>query len=116
MTTDPPAGLRPPADWAWWDDTAPMTAVLHAAMGGVGPPITCVMTNLDRSIDTAVAQRARAEQLVVQHAAAGFVGWVWWQDGRWHEFVQVHRVDRGSYSAGTLEELMKTVNDEYGWD
>lgn len=113
-----PSFVRPPEGWVLWNDTDPMMLALHRAAGGTldNPPIVDVMSNLDRYVDEAVAERARTEHLIVKHAAAVFVGWVWWQDGRWHELVQVHRQAVGSYSADTLEELMKTVNDEHGWE
>jgi hypothetical protein len=109
--------LHPPEGWFWWNITDPADLALHRAMGGTpdNPPITEVMTNVDRSIDQEVADRARAENLVVKHSALNFVGWVWHADGRWHDFVQVHGKDAGCYSAETLDELMKIVNDEHGW-
>lgn len=113
--------VRPPEGWEPMYDEDPVNravavVMFGAAMVAANPPVQAVMTNEDHSVDQDVAEKLRAGGLFAQHSAWNCVGWVWWNDGRWHELVQVHGQARGSYSADTLEELMKTVNDEYGWE
>lgn len=103
--TDPQI-LSPPPDWQPVPPSGPVAFFLPAAD---------VMTNFDHSIDQAVAELLRAGDRWAYHSAANFHGVVWFDGGRWHEQVFVHRVPQGSLSAGTLEDLMKLVNDEYGW-
>ena len=74
-----------------------------------------VMTNLDHRIDGDVAACLRAEDFCAFHAAVNFQGVVWFVGDRWHEQVWVRHVPQSSFSADTLEALMKVVNDEYGW-
>lgn len=74
-----------------------------------------VMTNLGHKVDESVAAGLRGGGAFAQHAAEKFHGLVWFDDGRWHERVSVHHEPVGCYSADTLQELMKTVNDEHGW-
>jgi hypothetical protein len=75
------------------------------------------MTNLDQSIDPGLEE----------HLKAGGEGthWAWDFNGviRWDaktrvfaEEVFVHHDSKGTRSAATLEELMRVVNEEFGWD
>lgn len=77
--------------------------------------LTPVMTNYDYTIDEGIAERLRRGGLCASHHGRDFTSLVWFAADRWHERVKVHGVVRGSYSADTLQELMKIVNDEHGW-
>jgi len=78
-------------------------------------PGKSVMTNLDHSVDAGVAGRLRDGGHWSCHDGWNFNGIVWFADGRWYERVSRYRRPQGTYSAETLEELMKVVNDEFGW-
>lgn len=91
---------RPPAGW----EELP-----------IGDPFCDVMSNRDRSINESVAGMLRQGGCWARHAAWDFNGVVWFAGDRWHELVAVDHQARGAYSADTLEELMKVVNDEFGW-
>lgn len=75
-----------------------------------------VMTNLDHSIDDAIAAVLRSSNVVSRHSAWNFNGLVWWQDGQFHERVSVHHAALETLSAPTLEGLMAAVNNRFGWD
>lgn len=75
-----------------------------------------VMTNFDHSIDEDTARKLCSSHCFSRHAALNFNGKVWFADGKFHEEVWVYRVPRKTFSADTLRDLMKLVNDEFGWD
>jgi hypothetical protein len=79
------------------------------------PYVGTVITNLDHSVNKGLAELLSRGGCFGAHAALDHHGLVWYADGRWHERVSVYKVPRAVYSAETLEELAKTVNDEYGW-
>lgn len=74
-----------------------------------------VMTNLDHTINEDVAALLRDRDLVSRHAAWDFNGIVWFERGHWHERVSVYHVWQTTLHALTLPELMKVVNDRFGW-
>lgn len=74
------------------------------------------VTNLDRSIDEGLEQRLRAEPVWGRHAARGFNGRVWFEDGLFHEQVWIYGTPVAYYSAPTLVELAETVSDHHGWE
>ena len=76
------------------------------------------MTNVDHSIDAGFeeALRAAPAQVRGQHSSWNFFGYVWFEDGLFHEQVWVEHVEREIITASTLTELMETVNAKYGSD
>jgi hypothetical protein len=74
-----------------------------------------VTSNYDGAIDEGVARRLQEGGCCSPHAALNFHGIVWFEDGRWHERVSVHHVAQAVLSAGSLEDLRDTVNNEFGW-
>lgn len=76
-----------------------------------------VMSNFDHTVDPGMEDDLRTG-MRGQHTAWNFHGQVWYDaDGGWFtEEVSVHKAVRAILSAPTLEELMREVNDEYGWD
>lgn len=76
------------------------------------------MTNFDHSIDSGFEDALRSGEGRVwgRHAGWNFNGRVWYEDGKFHEQVWCYRVPVGELSAGSLEELMRVVSDEYGYD
>lgn len=75
------------------------------------------MSNLDRTVDPGMAEDLRAG-MTGCHNAWNFHGEVWYDAaaGVFREEVSVYRVPRGTFSAPTLEELMRVVSGEFGWD
>ena len=74
------------------------------------------MSNYFHSIDEGFAEALKAGGVFARHAGWNFNGRVWWSDGQFHEQVWTYHVPREIISADTLKELMKSVNDEYGWE
>lgn len=75
-----------------------------------------VMSNLFREIDQAVA----ANLIHLPNTYALYTGWnfcgkIWWFDGSYHCQVFVYGSHKNIVS-GTLEEIMKTVSDQYGYE
>jgi hypothetical protein len=75
------------------------------------------MSNFDHSQDEGFEDDLRAG-LRGHHAAWNFNGQVWYDPDAelFREEVWVHHVVAAERSARTLEELMRVVNDEFGWD
>jgi hypothetical protein len=89
-------------------------------MSGVQPEITWStkgMSNFDHSIDDGLADDLKAG-MRASHSAWNFNGQVWWDPDEqvFKEDVWVYHVKQVTLSAPTLEDLMRVVNDEYGWD
>jgi hypothetical protein len=76
-----------------------------------------VMSNFDHTVDPGMDEDLRAG-MRGEHTAWNFHGEVWFDpaEGAFKEEVSVYKVVRGILSAPTLEELMRAVSDEYGWD
>src|ERR1051326_4547734 len=75
-----------------------------------------IMSNLDHSIDTDLAEQLMADSTVCAgHSASMHYGYVWFEEDRWHEQVWQYGAPLGVYSADTLQGLMDTVNIRYGW-
>jgi hypothetical protein len=74
-----------------------------------------VMTNYDHHMFGDVAAQLAAGGCIGAHSAWEFNGLVWFWGGRWHERVSVLGRPRAVFSAPTLTELMKAVNDQFGW-
>jgi len=73
------------------------------------------MSNFDHTIDPGFAEALQKEKCFGHHAAYNFNGLVWW-DNCYHEEVWIFHQPIKVISANTLEELMKEVNDEFGWE
>jgi hypothetical protein len=75
------------------------------------------MTNFDHSIDDGLADDLKAG-LRARHSAWNFNGQVWWDPDEqvFREEVWQYHAVVATRSALTLEDLMRVVNDEFGWD
>lgn len=80
------------------------------------PLLDIGMSNCDMTIDDDLGATLRSSQVLGHHFGWNFHGVLWFADGRFHEEVSVYHKEVGVYSAETLEELMRLVNDEFGWD
>ena len=76
-----------------------------------------VMSNFDHTQDEGFEDDLQAGMRGT-HSAWNFNGQVWYDPDAdlFREEVWVHHVRMAEHSAPTLEELMRTVNDEFGWD
>lgn len=74
------------------------------------------ITNYDHSISDGLADQLRSGEFFCYHSALNFQGQVWFEDGLFHEQVWVFHRLRETVSADSLEELMRVVNDAYGWE
>jgi len=74
------------------------------------------MTNYDQSIDDGLAEALQAsEEVFTAHYGSNFCGTVWFADGKFWEAVYVFHELQQVISAESLPDLMKAVNDKYGW-
>lgn len=73
------------------------------------------MSNFDHSIDDGLSERLQEEKCFARHSGWEFNGLVWFEDNQFHEEVWRYRVYQETINANTLPELMKMVNDKYGW-
>jgi hypothetical protein len=75
------------------------------------------MTNFDHSVDAGLADDLKAG-MRASHSAWNFNGQVWYDPDEdvFKEDVWVYHAKVATRSAPTLEDLMRVVNDEFGWD
>lgn len=73
------------------------------------------MDNLTHRIDAGFADRLRAEMVYGHHAGQHFNGRVWWDGAQYREAVDRFGAHQQTFAADTLEDLMRAVNDEWGW-
>ncbi len=73
------------------------------------------MSNFDHSIDEDLEEYLVNGGEEATHAAWDFNGKLWYKDGLFYEEVWVYHVPQETISASTLPDLMKVVNDKYGW-
>jgi hypothetical protein len=75
------------------------------------------MTNFDHSVDEGLEADLRAG-MRARHSAWNFNGQVWYDAAGevFREEVWVYHALVAERSAATLEELMRVVSDEFGWD
>lgn len=75
-----------------------------------------IMSNLDKEIIQETVEAIKGKALFSPYPGRDFWGKVWWQNDLWHCEVWVYRVFQETFSAETLEEIMKSVCSEYGDD
>lgn len=75
------------------------------------------MSNFDHSVDDGLADDLKAGMRAA-HSAWNFNGQVWWDPDEefFKEDVWVYHAKVATRSAPTLEDLMRVVSDEFGWD
>lgn len=74
------------------------------------------MSNCDGAIGEGLADYLKAGGLGAEHYAWNFCGSLSFRDGRFVEEVHRYHVLVGTVEADTLEDLMREVNDQFGWD
>jgi hypothetical protein len=77
-----------------------------------------IYSNFDHKFDRAIvdAVLARPGEVYATHPAWDHHGRVWFADGKWHEEVWVYGSPRSVETNESLEELIREVNDRYGYD
>jgi hypothetical protein len=75
------------------------------------------MSNFDHTADEGFEDDLRAG-LRGLHSAWNFNGQVWYDPDAdlFREEIWIYNSLAAERSAGTLDDLMRTVNDEFGWD
>ncbi len=72
------------------------------------------MSNFDLSIDDGLAMTLAHGEVVSQHAAWNFCGYVFHNDGKFFEEVWIDNAHVATHAADNLEDLMRVVNEEFG--
>ena len=72
------------------------------------------MSNCDGSIDDGMEADLK-NGMRSSHAGWDFYGLVWFEDGKFYEMVKQYRAHVATHCADTLEELMESVNSEFGY-
>ncbi len=77
-----------------------------------------VMSNFDREIDQAVAERLRTEERFSRYAGWNFNGRVWWDRelSVWKCEVWTYGSPKDVVLSDTLEDVMTTVSNRWGYD
>ena len=75
-----------------------------------------LMSNYDGLIDQKVADLLKGEPLFSRYAGWNFNGKVWWEDSRWHCEVWRYGSHVNTISEDTLEEIMHSVCEMYGYE
>jgi hypothetical protein len=73
------------------------------------------MSNFDHEIDSSFEKAIKGKLTFGLHAGWNFNGKVYFLENQFHEDVWCHRVYRETVSTDSLRQLMKEVNDKYGW-
>lgn len=103
-----------------------MTRLTALLVGTVGESATADRTQIGLSIsnysnpptvDVGMEETLRRGNMIFgRHYAGDFNGHVWFADGQFHEQVWQYHVAGEIVSAPSLDELIRSVNDIYGWD
>jgi hypothetical protein len=74
------------------------------------------MSNFDCEIDDGLREALVGKPNFGRHAGWNFNGLVYHKDGKFHEDVWQYHSFIETISADTLQGLMESVNNEYGWE
>lgn len=74
------------------------------------------MSNFDHTIDERFEEKLRTGKFFGRHAAWEFNGLVWFENEQFHEQVWRYRRPQEIISADNLLDLMREVNDKYGYN
>ena len=75
-----------------------------------------VISNFDGIVDHEAANEIKDKELYGSHAGWNFHGRVWYQEDKWCCEVRCYGSWQGTFIADTLEEIMKDVSDEHGYE
>lgn len=75
------------------------------------------ITNLDEGeIPKGLEEKLKNEEVFCQHAAWNFCGYVWYSNDNFYDEVMIHHKIVEVMMNPNLKELIREVNDKYGWD
>ena len=74
------------------------------------------ISNFDNSIDDGLEEVLRGRKVYAQHSAWNFCGYVWYDESAFYEEVWIYGKPREILIAESLSDLLKLVNDKYGWE
>ena len=74
------------------------------------------ISNLDHEVDEGFAEALQGGDVLGHHFGWNFCGTVWWDGKEFVEVVWVYHSVVGERRATSLEDLMRVVNDEFGWE
>lgn len=72
-------------------------------------------SNFDCEMPDGVEAALRTGKVSMDHPAWDHWGVVWFADGRFHEMVKQYQAHVETVSADRLDDLVREVNDRYGW-
>lgn len=75
-----------------------------------------IMSNYDGLIDENTASEIKGRELFSRYAGWNFNGKVWWGNNQWNCEVWQYHSHMETVSKDTLEEIMQTVCDKYGYE
>jgi hypothetical protein len=78
-----------------------------------------VFTNYSNQVDKEVVEKLVDSPAAVcgTHGTKNpWWGYVWFEEGQFHEEIRLQNKTIALYHAATPDELMKMVNDVHGWD
>ncbi len=73
------------------------------------------MSNFDHEIDSYFEEAIKGKLTFGRHAGRDFNGKVYYLKNQFHEDIWRYHLYQGTLSADSLKQLMKKVNDKYGW-
>ena len=80
-------------------------------------PLEHTISNFDGGkVADGIEERLRAGGCYAEHPAWDHWGAIWFADGQFHERVMQYRAHVATVSNDNLTELVRKVNDTYGWE
>lgn len=98
--------LEPPA-WPWIDDPD------RGMFGGILAS-NCPYDD-GGGVNVRVAERMLVEQRLAEFTSRFFHATCWYTDGRFYAAVCIYHEHVATLSADTAADLLRVVNDAYGW-
>ena len=74
------------------------------------------MSNCDHSIDDGLAEALRVDNVYAQYSGWDFCGYVWAEGDHFICQVWRHHSPLEEITEDTLQEIMETVSDKYGYN
>ena len=75
-----------------------------------------LMSNFDRKINKEVANAIKSKKLFSRYAGWNFNGKVWFDDNKWLCEVWTYGNWQKTFICDTLDEIMESVSNEYGYN
>lgn len=75
-----------------------------------------IMSNFDNSIENWAEEKLKNEKVYGKYPGWHFCGRVWYENDKFHCEVWQYGYPIEIVSANNLEQIMKNVSNEYGWE